>query len=61
MPKKSQKERTAIMYAYWNKWAGTKPAKVIRTKGITNDPWTVHENVTNVTPSELDSTLTKGV
>ena len=61
MPKKTQKERTAIKYAYWNKWAGTKPATVIRTKGITNDPWTVHENVTEVTPSELDSTLTKGV
>ena len=54
MAKKSQKERTAIMYAYWNKWAGTKPAQVIRTKGITNDPWTVHENVTNVTPDKRD-------
>ena len=69
MPKKSEKERTAIMYAYWNKWAGTKPAKVIRTKGITKDEWYIRDispsearkNVTEVTPSELDSTLTKGV
>ena len=59
--KKDPKRTEAIKYAFWNKWAGTKPATVIRTKGITNDPWTVHENVTNVTPSELDSTLTKGV
>ena len=68
MPKKSEKERTAIKYAFWNKWAGTKPATVIRTKGITKDAWYIQditnatpENVTEVTPSELDSTLTKGV
>lgn len=57
MPKKSQAERTRIKYAFWNKWAGTAPATVIRTKGITNDPW----YVTEVTPSEVDNTFTKGV
>ena len=56
MPKKSEKERTAIKYAFWNKWAGTKPAEVIRTKGITNDPW---NSVTNTTPSEIDNGLRK--
>ena len=61
MPKKTQKERTAMMYAFWNKFGGGDPTKVIRTKGITKDAWTTPENVTNVTPSELDNTLTKGV
>lgn len=68
MPKKSEKERTAIKYAFWNKWAGTKPATVIRTKGITKDAWYIQditnatpENVTEVTPSELDNPFTKGV
>lgn len=69
MPKKSEKERTAIKYAFWNKWAGTKPATVIRTKGITKDAWYIQDispsearkNVTEVTPSELDNPFTKGV
>jgi len=68
MPKKSEKERTAIKYAFWNKWGGGDPSKVIRTKGITKDSWYIQditnatpENVTNTTPSEFDNTLTKGV
>ena len=56
MPKKDPKRTEAIKYAFWNKWAGTKPAEVIRTKGITNDPW---NSVTNATPSEIDNGLRK--
>ena len=55
--KRTPEQREAIKYAFWNKWGGGDPNKVIRTKGITNDPW----NVTNTTPSELDNTITKGV
>ena len=68
MPKKSQAERTRMQYAFWNKFGGGDPTKVIRTKGITKDAWYIEditnatpENVTNTTPSELDNTLTKGV
>ena len=63
MPKKTQKERTAMMYAFWNKWGGGDPSKVIRTKGITKDAWYVEkitnatpENVTKVTPDKTDIT-----
>ncbi len=61
MPKKTQKERTAMKYAFWMKWAGTKPAEVTYSKGITKDAWTTPENVTKVTPSEFDNTLTNAV
>ena len=56
MPKKTQKERTAMMYAFWNKFGGGDPTKVIRTKGITKDAWTTPENVTKVTPDKTDIT-----
>jgi hypothetical protein len=55
--KRTPEQREAIKWAYWNKWAGTAPAKVLRTKGITNDPW----NVAEITPSKLDNTITKAV
>ena len=32
--KRTPAQRQAMKYAYWNKWAGTKPATVLRTKGI---------------------------
>ena len=61
--KKDPKRTIAIKYAYWNKWCpGGDPNKVIRTKGITKDEWYIMditnataENVTNTTPSELDT------
>ena len=56
--KKDPKRTIAIQYAFWNKWAGTKPVEVLRTKGIDyEDPW----YVTDITPSELDNTITKVV
>ena len=59
MPKKTQKERTAMKYAFWMKWAGTKPAEVTYSKGITKDDWYIRdistpENVTKVTPDNSD-------
>lgn len=65
MPKKTQKERTAMMYAFWNKFGGGDPTKVIRTKGITKDAWYIRDisdtsptrkNVTKVTPDKTDIT-----
>ena len=68
MPKKDPKRTEAIKYAFWNKWGGGDPAKVIRTKGITKDEWyiqditnTTPKNVTNTTPSEFDNGITKVV
>ena len=56
--KKDPKRTEAIKYAFWNKWAGTKPVEVLRTKGIDyEDPW----YVSDITPSELDNTITKAV
>ena len=56
--KKDPKRTIAIKYAFWNKWAGTKPVEVLRSKGIDyEDPW----YVTYITPSELDNTITKVV
>ena len=56
--KKDPKRTIAIKYAYWNKWAGTKPVEVLRSKEIDyEDPW----HVTDITPSELDNTITKVV
>ena len=48
--KRTPAQREAMKFAYWNKWGGGDPSKVIRTKGITNDVW-------NVTPAELDKAL----
>ena len=63
MPKKTQKERTAMKYAFWMKWAGTKPAEVTYSKGITKDEWYIEkitnatpENVTKATPDKTDIT-----
>ena len=70
MPKKTQAERTAIKYAFWMKWAGTKPVEVTYSKGITKDDWYIRDisdtsptrkNVTKVTPSKLDNPLTNAV
>lgn len=44
--KRTPAQREAMKYAYWNKWAGTKPATVIRTKGITKDEWYISD-ITN--------------
>ena len=30
--KRTPEQRQAMKFAYWNKWAGTKPAEVLRTK-----------------------------
>ena len=50
--KRTPEQREAMRFAYWQKWAGTKPAEVLRTKGIDyEDPW----YVTNVTPSGFDN------
>ncbi len=52
--KRTPAQRQAMKFAYWNKWAGTKPATVLRTKGIDyEDPWYVRE----ITPPELDKAL----
>ncbi len=59
--KRTPEQRLAMKYAYWNKWGGGDPDKVLRTKGITKDDWYIQDitdatpkNVTNTTPSELD-------
>ena len=56
--KRTPAQREAMKFAYWNKWAGTKPATVLRTKEIDyEDPW----YVTNITPEEFDNGITKVV
>ncbi len=51
--KRTPAQRQAMRYAYWNKWAGTKPATVLRTKGMDyEDPW----YVTKITPDNSDIT-----
>ncbi len=52
--KRTPEQREAMKFAYWNKWGGGDPNKVIRTKGITNDVW-------NVTHYELDKALRESV
>ena len=48
--KRTPEQRAAMKFAYWNKWAGTKPVEVLRTKGIDyEDPWA---NVTEITPDK---------
>ena len=51
--KRTPEQREAMKFAYWNKWAGTKPATVIRTKGITKDEWYISD-ITN--PCDEDHT-----
>ena len=58
--KRTPEQRLAIKYAFWNKWGGGDPNKVIRSKGITKDAWTI-TNVTNATPGKLDNAITKAV
>jgi hypothetical protein len=53
--KRTPAQREAMRIAYWQKWAGTMPATVIRTKGITNDEWYI-TNVTEITPDKSDIT-----
>ena len=49
--KRTPEQRVAMMYAYWNKWGGGDPNKVLRSNKIDyEDPW----YVTNPTPQELD-------
>ena len=56
--KRTPEQRIAMKFAYWNKWAGTKPVEVLRSKEIDyEDPW----YVTNTTPSEFDNDITKVV
>ena len=66
--KRTPEQREAMKFAYWNKWGGGDPNKVIRSKGITKDEWYITditnpapENVGNVTSPELDNTITKVV
>ena len=51
--KKTPEQKEKIRIGFWQKWAGTMPADVKRTKGITNDPWT---SVTEITPDNSDIT-----
>ena len=55
---RTPEQREAMRVAYWQKWAGTMPATVIRTKGITNDEWYISDitNVTEITPDNSDIT-----
>ena len=58
---KDPKRTEAIKYAYWNKWCpGGDPSKVLRSKGITKDSWTI-TNVTNTIPEKFDKPITKAV
>ena len=41
--KRTPEQREAMMYAFWNKWGGGDPKKVIRTKGITKDEWYIQD------------------
>ena len=52
------KRKEAIKYAFWNKWGGGDPDKVLRSKGIDyEDPW----YVSDITSSEFDNGITKAV
>ncbi len=37
--KRSPEEKEKIRIGFWMKWAGTMPAEVIYSKGITKDEW----------------------
>ena len=41
--KRTPEQREAMKFAYWNKWGGGDPNKVIRTKGITKDEWYIQD------------------
>lgn len=41
--KRTPAQKEAMKFAYWQKWAGTMPATVLRTKGITNDEWYISD------------------
>ncbi len=41
--KRTPAQREAMKFAYWNKWGGGDPNKVIRTKGITKDEWYIQD------------------
>ena len=54
--KRTPEQREAMKFAYWNKWGGGDPNKVLRSKEIDyEDPWYVRE----ITSPELDETLRK--
>jgi hypothetical protein len=56
--KKDPKRTEAIKFAFWNKWAGTKPVEVLRSKGIDyENPWYVRD----ITSPEFDKGITKVV
>ena len=56
--KRTPEQREAMKFAYWNKWGGGDPNKVLRSKGIDyENPW----YVTNITPSEFDNDITNEV
>ena len=41
--KRTPEQREAMKFAYWNKWGGGDPNKVIRTKGIMKDEWYIQD------------------
>ena len=41
--KRTPEQQLAMKFAYWNKWGGGDPDKVIRTKGITKDEWYIQD------------------
>jgi len=60
--KRTPEQREATKRAYWNKWCpGGDPEKVLRTKGITNDVWSISDitDVTNITFDEFDNATGK--
>jgi hypothetical protein len=58
--KRTPEQKEKIRVAFWMKWAGTMPATVIYSKGITKDEWYIQditnapENVTKITPDKTD-------
>jgi len=53
--KRTPEEKEKIRICFWMKWAGTLPAEVVYSKGITKDEWYI-QNVTNLTPDKTDIT-----
>ena len=56
--KRTPEQREAMKFAYWNKWGGGDPNKVIRTKGITKDEWYI-QDITTDTPKTVTNTTSK--
>ena len=52
---RTPEQREAMRVAYWQKWAGTMPATVKRTKGKSHDEWDI-TNVMEITPDKTDIT-----